>query len=107
MRSRNKPCPMATHEYNSDIDMLFSPGLDWHVDIWLPLDAQITEIHLRVYSFVFPDNIYAITWGYIKPNGSRLQIPIDAAKIGTSTPDEMVRLAFDITYDSNATSKKR
>jgi hypothetical protein len=92
---------MAKHEYNADIDMLYTAGKDWHLDIWLPSDAQITELHLRVYSFAFPDNIYAITWGYIRPSGRRLQIPIDAAKIGNSTSDEVVRLAFDITYNSD------
>lgn len=92
---------MAKLEYNSDVDMLYSAGHDWHADIWLPSDARIIEIHLRVYSFTFPENIYAITWGYIKLNGNRLQIPIDAAKNGHSAREETVRLAFDITYISD------
>ena len=93
---------MKKLEYNDDIGMLFSTGKDWHVDIWLPRDAQIVEIHLRVYSFSFPDFIYNINWNYIRPNSNRLQIPIDAARIGHSKPDEVVRLAFDITYYSDA-----
>jgi hypothetical protein len=80
------------------MDMLFSSGHDWHADIWLPGEAQITEIHLRVYSFSFPDYIYGITWGNIQPNGGRLQIPIDASKPGHSSKAEAVRLAIDITY---------
>jgi hypothetical protein len=91
---------MKKSEYNDDVDMLFTAGHDWHVDIWLPAKAQITEIHLRVYSFSFPDYIYTISWSTIKENGGRLQIPIDAAKIGNSSADEVVRLAFDITYYS-------
>ncbi len=99
---------MQKVEYNDDVDMLFSSGQDWHLDIRLPLNAQITEIHLRVYSFSFPDNIYNITWNPIKQAGRFLQIPIDASKIGHSTPDEVVRLAFDITYcfDSSPVSPK-
>jgi hypothetical protein len=96
---------MKKLEYNDDIGMLFSTGKDWHVDIWLPQDAQIVEIHLRVYSFSFPDFIYNINWNYIRPNGNQLQIPIDAARIGHSRPDEVVRLAFDITYYSDAAEK--
>ncbi len=92
---------MKKLEYNDDIGMLFSTGKDWHVDIWLPQDAQIVEIHLRVYSFSFPELIYNINWNYIRPNSNRLQIPIDAARIGHSKPDEVVRLAFDITYYSD------
>ena len=92
---------MKKLEYNDDIDMLFSSGNDWHVDIRLPLDAQIAEIHLRVYSFSFPELIYNLNWNYIRPNGNYLQIPIDAARIGHSKPDEVVRLAFDITYYSD------
>jgi hypothetical protein len=91
---------MKKSEYNDDVDMLFTAGHDWHVDIWLPSDAQITEIHLRVYSFPFPDNIYFLSWTDIKSINGRLQIPIDAAKIGNSSADEVVRLAFDITYYS-------
>jgi|SRR5450631_3345009 hypothetical protein len=89
---------MQKVEYNDDVDMLFSSGHDWHLDIRLPLNAQITEIHLRVYSFSFPDNIYNITWNTIKQAGRFLQIPIDASKTDHSTSDEVVRLAFDITY---------
>jgi hypothetical protein len=92
---------MKKHEYNLDMDMLFSPGHDWHTDIWLPRDTQISEIHLRVYSFSFPDNVYGIEWGTIKPKGDRLQIPIDASRPGHSAAEEAVRLAIDITYYSN------
>jgi len=89
---------MEKHEYNTDIDMLFSAGHDWHADIWLPRDAQISEIHLRVYSFSFPDFVYGLTWGTIQPGGDRLQIPIDASRPGHSSIGEAVRLAIAITY---------
>ncbi len=92
---------MKKIEYYDDVDMNFSPGNDWHVDLWLPPDAQITEMHLRVYSFTFPDNIYNINWKYIRPNGD-LQIPIDASKIGHSEMNELVHLAFHITYYTDA-----
>jgi hypothetical protein len=35
--------------------MRFKPRRNWHADILLPADARITEIHLRVYGFGFPD----------------------------------------------------
>ena len=85
---------MEKHEYNTDMDMLFSAGHDWHADIWLPRDAQISEIHLRVYSFSFPDFVYGLTWGTIQPGGDKLQIPIDASKPGHSSIGEAVRLAI-------------
>jgi hypothetical protein len=91
---------MEKHEYNKDMDMLFTAAHDWHADIWLPGDAQISEIHIRVYSFTFPDTNYGIAWGHILPNGNRLQIPIDASKPGHSSKREAVRLAIDITYYS-------
>jgi hypothetical protein len=93
---------MKKLEYNDDIDMLFSPGKDWHVDIRLPKDAQIVEMHLRVYSFSFPEFIYNLNWNNMRFSGNQLQIPIDASRIGHSKPDEVVRLAFDITYYSNS-----
>ena len=89
---------MEKLEYNADLDMVFSDGQDWHADIWLPVDARISEIHLRVYSFSFPEYIYGISWGYIQRMGGRLQIPIDARKKGHSLEAEAVRLAIDITY---------
>lgn len=89
---------MQKTEFSDDVNMSFSEGGDWHHDIWLPAGAQMTEIHLRVYSFTFPDYLYNITWSLIRVNGSRLQIPIDAAKIGHSVKTEAVRLAFDITF---------
>ncbi|MEJ0080588.1 MAG: hypothetical protein WDM78_06435 [Puia sp.] len=60
---------MKKHEYNKDVDMKFTTGHDWHADIWLPPDAQIAEIHLRVYSFGHPDYIYGLSWGLIKTGG--------------------------------------
>jgi hypothetical protein len=93
---------MEKTEYNDDVDMSFSLLGDWHHDIWLPADAQMTEIHMRVYSFAFPDFIYNITWKSILLNGHRVQIPIDAAKIGHSDKTEAVRLAIDITYYSDS-----
>jgi hypothetical protein len=95
---------MQKTELNDDVDMKFSANGDWHHDIWLPEGAQMTEIHLRVYSFAFPENIYHIRWGLIKKNGNRLLIPIDAAKIEHSVHTEAVRLAFDITYFSDKRS---
>ena len=92
---------MQKTELNDDVDMRFSDDGDWHHDIWLPAGAQMTEIHLRVYSFAFPDNVYNITWSLIKKNGARLHIPIDALKIGHSSNTEAVRLAFDITFYSD------
>jgi hypothetical protein len=92
---------MQKTEYNDDVDMDFSANGNWHHDIWLPLDAQLTEIHMRVYSFAFPDFIYNITWKAIQQKGNRLQIPVNAAKIGHSDKTEAVRLAFDITYYSD------
>jgi hypothetical protein len=89
---------MEKIEYNADQGMVFTHGQDWHADIWLPGDARISEIHLRVYSFSFPDYMYGISWGYIKRSGGRLKIPIDAGKPGHSSEEEAVRLAFDITY---------
>jgi hypothetical protein len=61
----------------------------------------MTEIHLRVYSIAFPENVYNITWNLIRKNGARLQIPIEASKIGHSAKTEAVRLAFDITFFSD------
>jgi hypothetical protein len=92
---------MAKKEYNDDVDMFFSSGKKWQADVWLPADAQITEIHLRVYSFAFPENIYAISWETIRLKAGRIQIPIDAAMKGNSVKEEAVRLAFDITYYSD------
>jgi hypothetical protein len=92
---------MKKLEYNDDVAMLFTVGKDWHVNILLPLDAQIAEIHLRVYSFSFPEFIYNLNWNYSRHFGNHLKIPIDAARIGHSNPEEVVRLAFDITYYSD------
>jgi hypothetical protein len=89
---------MKKHEYNEDMDMKFTAGRDWHAEIWLPADAQITEIHLRVYSFGHPDQIYKLSWGLIKTTGRHLQIPIDASRSGHSKVEEAVRMAVDITY---------
>jgi hypothetical protein len=91
---------MKKYEYNTDVDMIFSLGHGWHADIWLPGDAQISEIHLRVYSFSFPDNIYGITWGSMETKNGRLQISIGAFRPGHSKADEAVHLAVDITYYS-------
>jgi hypothetical protein len=93
---------MKKHEYNRDVDMQLTPAGNWHADIWLPADARITEIHLRVYSFGFPDFIYGITWGLIKPGGRRLQIPIDATRQEQSNAEEAVRLAIDLTFYSDS-----
>ena len=93
---------MKKLEYNTDTDMLFSASRDWHTDIWLPRDAQISEIHLRVYSFSFPDQVYGITWGDILLEGDRLKIPIAASRPGHSIEEESVRLAIDITYYSDS-----
>ncbi len=92
---------MAKQEYNDDVDMLFSSGKKWHADLWLPADARITEIHLRVYSFAFPENIYSITWDHLRVKGGHLQIPIDAEMNRNPVKEEAVRLAFDITYYSD------
>jgi hypothetical protein len=95
---------MQKTELNDDVDMKFSVNGDWHHDIWLPEGAQMTEIHLRVYSFAYPENIYHIQWGLIRKKGNHLQIPIDAAKLQHSEQTEAVRLAFDITYFSDKAS---
>jgi len=89
---------MKKHEYNEDVDMKFTAARDWHTDIWLPNDAQITEIHLRVYSFGHPEYIYKLSWGLIRTNSRHVQIPIEATKSGHSGIEEAVRLAIDITY---------
>jgi hypothetical protein len=91
---------MKKHEYNADMDMTFTPGHDWHADVWLPRDARISEMHLRVYSFSFPDYVYGIRWGMMVLQGDRLHIPIDAFKPGHSEKEEAVHLAVDITYYS-------
>ena len=88
---------MIKHEYNADLDMLLSESRDWHIDIILPPDASISEIHLRVYSFSYPENIYAISWGDIIRQADQLQIPINARRDG-SEKSEVVRLAISITY---------
>jgi len=93
---------MKKYEYNEDVDMKFTAGRDWHADISLPPDAQIAEIHLRVYSFGYPDYNYGLTWGLIKTAGRRLQIPIDASRHGHSEAEEAVHLAVDITYYSDS-----
>ncbi len=89
---------MEKHEYNTDMDMLFTTGNDWHADIYLPGNAQISEIHLRIYSFCFPENTYGLSWGIMQRIGDQVQIPIDASKTGHSSKGEAVRLAIDITY---------
>jgi hypothetical protein len=89
---------MKKHEYNADMDMTFSSVHDWHAEILLPVDARISEIHLRVYSFSFPELVYGIRWNMMKPQGNHLRIPIDAYKPGHSNADEAVHLAVDITY---------
>jgi hypothetical protein len=89
---------MEKHEYNTDIDMLFSETNLWHAEVLLPRGAQISEIHLRVYSFCFPENVYGISWGNFQILGDKLQIPIDASRNGGSSGAEAVRLAIDITY---------
>jgi hypothetical protein len=91
---------MKKLEYNADLDMVFSDH-DWHAKIRLPRDAQISEIHLRVYSFSFPDYVYGITWGDSQFRDDKLQIPIDASRSGHSKASEAVRLAIDITYYSD------
>ena len=95
---------MEKTELNDDVNMNFSASGDWHHDLWLPADAQVTEIHLRVYSFAFPNNIYGIRWNSIQKKGARLHIPIDAFKIGHSAKNETVHLAFDVTFYSDALS---
>jgi hypothetical protein len=89
---------MEKHEYNTDMDMMFTPTNDWRADIFLPLDAQISEIHLRVYSFSFPANNYSLSWGILLNSEDKIQIPIHASKAGNSSREEAVRLAIDITY---------
>lgn len=91
---------MQKSEYNDDVDMNFSASGDWRHDIWLPEGAQMTEIHLRVYSFTYPENIYHITWRLVRVSGSHLQIPIHASRAGESDKNDAVRLAIDITYYS-------
>jgi hypothetical protein len=91
---------MQKKEYNDDVDMSFSAAGDWRHDIWLPESAQMTEIHLRVYSFTYPENIYHITCSPVQRNGNHLQIPIHASKTGDSDKNDAVRLAIDITYYS-------
>jgi hypothetical protein len=91
---------MIKHEYNADLDMQFSDSSDWHIDIILPPDASISEIHLRVYSFSYPENIYSISWGDIRRQDDQLQFPIDAWRYG-SEESEAVRLAINITYYRN------
>jgi hypothetical protein len=86
-------------EYNDDVDMSFSGDGEWHHDIWLPEGARMTEIHLRVYSFTFPENIYHIHWSPARLTGNHLQIPIHAASAGKGDKNDAVRLAFDVTYD--------
>jgi hypothetical protein len=86
-------------EYNDDVDMSFSGDGDWYHDIRLPQGAQVTEIHLRVYSFSFPENIYHIHWTPIRMSGHQLLIPIHASSAGKADKNDAVRLAFDITYD--------
>jgi hypothetical protein len=93
---------MKKHEYNGDVNMKLTPCRSWHADVWLPADARITEIHLRVYSFGFPDFIYGLTWGLLKSAGRRLQIPIDAARQEQSNAEEAVRLAIDLTFYSDS-----
>lgn len=89
---------MEKHEYNTDMDMMFTQTHDWRADIFLPLDAQISEIHLRVYSFSYPAYNYSLSWGLILSSEDKIQIPIHAAKAGHSSREEAVRLAIDITY---------
>jgi hypothetical protein len=89
---------MEKHEYNTDIDMRFSAANHWHAEVALPGGAQISEIHLRVYSFSFPENVYGISWGNFQIIGDKLQIPIEASGNGGSSGAEAVRLAIDITY---------
>jgi hypothetical protein len=89
---------MEKHEFNTDIDMLFSATSHWYAEVQLPGDAQISEIHLRVYSFGFPDNVYGISWGSFQVIEDKLQIPIGASRNGGSSRAEAVRLAIDITY---------
>jgi hypothetical protein len=91
---------MQKSEYNDDVDMSFSAAGDWRHDIWLPQGAQMTEIHLRVYSFTFPENIYHITWGLVRLDGNQQLIPIHASKAGDADRNDAVRLAIDITYYS-------
>ena len=90
---------MKKHEYNEDVDMKFTAARDWHTDIWLPNDAQITEIHLRVYSFGHPEYIYKLSWGLIRTNSRHVQIPIERYENQGSSRklEEAVRLAIDIT----------
>lgn len=78
--------------------MSYSLGKDWHYDIILEANAQIVEISLKVFSLVFPGNIYNISWSTIRQNGAETQIPIDAAKIGLSDLSEQVQLAYEVTY---------
>ena len=78
--------------------MLFTPGNDWHLDIFLEANAQITDISLKVYSQEFPNNVYNIAWNLIRQEGIQTQIPIDAAKIGHSNANEKVHLHYEITY---------
>ena len=92
---------MKKLEYNADTDMLFSADQNWRADIRLPRDAQISEIHLRVYSFSFPDYVYGISWGDFQIRDGKLHIPIDASRSGHSKLSEAVRLAIDITYYSD------
>ena len=89
---------MTRQQLSDDVAMLPSVSMDWHHDIFLPADAQIMSISLSVYSPVYPDYLYTISWSPIVVNGIKLQVPIDAAKINYSTLDEAVRLAFDIIY---------
>ena len=89
---------MIKEHLHENVPMLFTAGRDWHLDIFLEANAQVTEISLKVFSHAFPANVYSIAWNLIQQNGTQTQIPIDAAKTGLSTIDEAVHLEYKIVY---------
>lgn len=89
---------MQTKHIKDSKPMLFTAGHDWHLDIFIEADAQISSVSLKAFSLLFPKNIYNIEYFAVLPKGDETQLPIDVSKVNHSIKEEMVHLDYAITY---------
>ncbi|CAN5592042.1 hypothetical protein BH10BAC5_BH10BAC5_07170 [soil metagenome] len=89
---------MKEKQIKANVEMLFTAGKDWHLDIFLEANAQVTDLKMRTLSKV-SKNVFSINYYSIIQNGDQTQIPIDVSEIGHSTGKENVHLKYEITYN--------
>ena len=64
---------MQTININETKPMLFTAGYDWHLDIFIEANAQVSSVSLKAYSKRVPTNIYSINYFGVLQNGNATQ----------------------------------